>query len=217
MIKFQRVFNLWSRHGNCIWKKSRENNSESMEARVVILICDILSWPVLHNWEVSWLFSKRYSSYGAYTKLHLKQSRGNNSEGTKARVFILVRDTLSWSVLHKYEVSWLCSKGYLSYKAETKLHLKPSRGNNSIVRKQELSFLYATHRHDLFYITEISWLYSKEYSSYKADMELHKKYQRGDNSKSIKGKALIFVRDTSSWPVLHNCEVSSKYFKWFSS
>ena len=31
------------------------------------------------------------------------------------------------------------------------MHLKPSRGNNSENMK-ELSFLYATHRHALFYI-----------------------------------------------------------------
>ena len=36
-----------------------------------------------------------YSSYGADTKLHLKPSRGNNSESMKARVAILVCDTSS--------------------------------------------------------------------------------------------------------------------------
>ena len=30
---------------------------------------------------------------------------------------------------------------------------KHDRGDNSKVIKRELSFLYATHRHDLFYIT----------------------------------------------------------------
>ena len=34
-----------------------------------------------------------------------------------------------------------------------KLHLKTSKGNNSKSMKRELSFLYMTHRHDLFYIT----------------------------------------------------------------
>ena len=34
-----------------------------------------------------------------------------------------------------------------------KLNLKPSRGNNSeSMKERELSFLYATHPHDLFYI-----------------------------------------------------------------
>ena len=34
-----------------------------------------------------------------------------------------------------------------------KLHLKPSREDNTDSMQQELSFLYVTHRHDLFYIT----------------------------------------------------------------
>ena len=46
---------------------------------------------------------------------------------------------------------------------------------------------------------------------------MHKKHQRGDNSKSMIVRALIFVRDTSSCPVPHNCEVSSIFSKWFSS
>ena len=74
----------------------------------------------------------------------------------KARVVILVRDTLSWLDLHSCIVSWLYSKGY---------------------------------------------------SSYRADTDMHKKYRRGDNSKSIKVRYLIFVRYTSSWPVLHNWSI----------
>ena len=54
---------------------------------------------------VSWLYSKWFSSYGADTKLHLKPSRGNNSESMEARVVIPVRDTSSWPVLHSCEVS----------------------------------------------------------------------------------------------------------------
>ena len=99
--------------------------------RVVILVRDTLSWPVLHNCEVAWLYSKRFSSYGADMKLHLKPSRGNNSESMKARVVILVRDTSSWPVLHSCEVSWLHSKGYSSYWTDAKLHMKWSRGNKS--------------------------------------------------------------------------------------
>ena len=99
--------------------------------RVVILVLDTSSWPVLHNCEVSWSYSKQFSSYEADTKLHLKPSKGNNSESINARVFILLCDTSSWPVLHSCEVSWLYSKGYSSYRADTKLQLKWSRGNNS--------------------------------------------------------------------------------------
>ena len=48
-------------------------------------------------------------------------------------------------------------------------------------------------------------------------MNMHKKHQRVDNSKSIKVRALIFVRDISSCPVLHNCEVSLKYSECYLS
>ena len=80
-----------------------------------------------------------------------------------------------------------------------------------------LSFLYATHCHDLFYITEVSWLYSKGYSSYRADKTLHLKQSRGNNSESMKARVVILVNDTSSWPVLHNCEVSWLYSTGYSS
>ena len=59
-----------------------------------------------------------------------KHQRGNNSESTKGKVVILVRDTSSRPVLHKYEVSWLYSKGYLSYRAGTNMHKKHQRGDN---------------------------------------------------------------------------------------
>ena len=42
--------------------------------------------------------------------------------------------------------------GFLSYGADMKLPLKPSRGNNSESMEVELSFLYVTHQHYQFYI-----------------------------------------------------------------
>ena len=86
-------------------KPLRENNSVSMQVRVVIIVPDTLSRCVPHNCEVSWYNTKGFSSYGADTKLHLKQSRGNNSESMKARVAILVSNTSSRCVLHNCEVS----------------------------------------------------------------------------------------------------------------
>ena len=71
-----------------------------MKARVVIPARDTSSWSVLHNCQVSWLYSIGYSSYRADMKLHLKWSRGNNSESITERVAILVCDTSSWPVLH---------------------------------------------------------------------------------------------------------------------
>ena len=38
--------------------------------------------------------TKGHSGYGADINLHIKQSRGNNSESMKVRIVILIRDTL---------------------------------------------------------------------------------------------------------------------------
>ena len=84
------------------------------------------------------------------------------------------------------------------------------------VWKRELSFLYETYRHDLFYITvryhdyipkgiqvtEGTWICIIK--SIKGEIS-HKYYRDSSHS----------VCDTSPWPVLHNCEISSKYSKWF--
>ena len=41
--------------------------------------------------------------------------------------------------------------------------------------------------------------------------------KKGDNAKSKKGGVVIFVCDTLSGPVLHFCQVPSKYSKGYSS
>ena len=75
-----------------------------------------------------------------------------------------------------------------------------------------------THRHDLFYITvKYHYYIPKGIQVTEQTQICIKKHHRGDNSKSNKGRALFFVHDTSSWPVLHNCEVSLKYSKRYSS
>ena len=70
-----------------------------------IFVPDTSSRCVLHNCEVSLYDTKGVSSLEADTKLHLKQSRGNNSESMKVRVAILVPDIVSRCVLHNCKVS----------------------------------------------------------------------------------------------------------------
>ena len=48
---------------------------------------------------------KRFSRYRADTKLYQKQSKGNNSKNTQARVMVLVHDTSSRRGLQGYQVS----------------------------------------------------------------------------------------------------------------
>ena len=185
--------------------------------RVVIFICGTLSWPVLHNCEVSWLYSTWFLSYGADTKLHLKQLRRTNSESMKARVVILERDTLSWPVLHICEISWLYFKRLSRYGAVMKLHLKPSRGDNSeSMKARVVSFVRDTLSWLVLHNCEVLWLYSKRFLSYGAAKKLHLKPSRGNNSERMKAGVVILVRDTSSWPVLHNCEILWLYFKGYA-
>ena len=88
------------------------------------------------------------------------------------------------------------------------------KGKTQQVWKRKLSFLYKTHLHDLFYITVKYHNYNpKGIQVTKRTRIRIKKHKRGDNSKSNKARALIFVSDT----VLQNCEVSSKYSKRYSS
>ena len=84
--------------------------------------------------------------------------------------------------------------------------------------KRELSFLYAIYCHDLFYITVKYHDYiPKGMPVTERTRICIKKHQSGDKEKSNVARALVFVCDTSSWPVLHNCEVSSKYSERYSS
>ena len=103
MIIFQTVFKLWSGHGLHL-KPSRGNNSESMKPRVVILVRDTSSWPVLHNCEVSWLYSIWYSSYRRTRMCIKKHQRGDNSKSMKARALIFVRDRSSWPFQHNWSI-----------------------------------------------------------------------------------------------------------------
>ena len=71
-----------------------------------------------------------------------------------ARVVILLYDTLSCPVLYLYEVSSKYSKGYLTYRVDTKsMHNHCQILQREITKKitAELSFLYATGRLILFY------------------------------------------------------------------
>ena len=76
------------------------DNSKSKRDRVVILVCNLSSSPILHFYQVSSKYSKRYSCYRADTKSNLNTRRGDNSKRKVAKVAILVRDTWFHPVLH---------------------------------------------------------------------------------------------------------------------
>ena len=103
-------------------KYNKENNTKSKKDRVVILVRDTSSYPVLHFCQVPLKYSKGYSSYRANTKSFSNKTKGNNSKSKKGRVNILVRNTSSGPVLHFYQVSSKYSKGYSSYRADKKFY-----------------------------------------------------------------------------------------------
>ena len=101
-----------------ISNKTKGNNSKSKKARVVILVDEMLSHPVLHFYQVPSKYSEGYLSYRADTKSISNKTKGNNSKGKKVRVVILVHDTSLRPVLHFYHVSSKYSRGYSSYRAD---------------------------------------------------------------------------------------------------
>ena len=87
-----------------ISNKIKGDNSKSKKARVVILVHDMSSGPVLHFCQVPSKYFKRYSSYRADEKSVSNKTKGDNTKSKKAGVVILVHDLLSGPVLHFYQV-----------------------------------------------------------------------------------------------------------------
>ena len=94
---------------------TKGDNSKSKKGRVVILVGNTSSGPVLHFCQVSSKYSKGYLSYRADTKSFSNTTKGDNSKSKKARVVNLVCDTSSRPDLHFYQVSSKYSKGYSCY------------------------------------------------------------------------------------------------------
>ena len=99
-----------------------EITQKSKLSRVVILVRDTSSGPVLHFCQVPSKYSKECSFYRADTKSFLNKTKGDNSKSKKGRVVIFVRDTPSGPVLHFYEVSSKYSKGYSSYREDKRFY-----------------------------------------------------------------------------------------------
>ena len=81
----------------------KSNYSKSKKARVVILVCKMSSYPVLHSYQVSSKYSKGYSCYRVDTNSNTK--RGDNFKSKKAKVVVLKRDMSPHPVLHFYQES----------------------------------------------------------------------------------------------------------------
>ena len=80
-------------------------NSKSKEGRIVILVRNMLSCPILQFYQVPSKYSEGYFSYRADDKSISNKTKGYNTKCKKATVVILVHDTSSGPVLHFYQVS----------------------------------------------------------------------------------------------------------------
>ena len=97
-------------------------NAKSKKGRLVFLVRNMSSHPVLHFYQVTSKYSQGYWSYSVDKKSISNKTKGINSKSKKARVVILVHDTSSRPVVHFYQVSSIYSKGYSSYRADVKIY-----------------------------------------------------------------------------------------------
>ena len=122
---FQRVFDLPSGHeikGLSLSNITKGDNPKNKNGRVVTLVCDMSSGPILHFCQVPSKYSQGYSSYRADPKPFLNKIKGDNSKRKKARVVNLVCDTSSHPDLYFNQISSKYSKGYSSYRAAKKFY-----------------------------------------------------------------------------------------------
>ena len=68
--KYSKRYSNYSADTKTISNKTKGDNSKSKRARVVILVHDMSSYPVLHFYRVSAKYSQGYSSYRADKKFY---------------------------------------------------------------------------------------------------------------------------------------------------
>ena len=130
---------LWLINGLSLSYITKGDNAKSKKGRVVILVPDMSSGPVVHFYQVQSKYSKGYSSNRADTKYFSNKTKGDNSKSKKARVINLVCDTSSRPDLHFYHVSPKYSKGYSSYRADKKFYADVDANANGIHPKNNMS------------------------------------------------------------------------------
>ena len=101
---------------------TKGDNAKNKKDRVVILVRDTSSGPVLNFYQVPSKYSEGYWSYRADTKSFANKTKGDNSKSKKARVVNIVSNTPSCPDLHFYQVSSKYSKGYSSYRADKEFY-----------------------------------------------------------------------------------------------
>ena len=68
--KYSKEYSSYRKDTKSFSNKTKGGNSKSKKGRVVILVCDMLSDPVLHFYQVPLKYSKGYSSYRVDKKFY---------------------------------------------------------------------------------------------------------------------------------------------------
>ena len=84
---------------------TKGDNSKSKEGRVVSLVRNKSSCPILLFYKVPSKYSEGCSSYRTDKKSISNKTKGDSSKSKKARIVFLVCDMSSGPVLHFYQVS----------------------------------------------------------------------------------------------------------------
>ena len=116
--KMGRVQNTMKNYKRLFRKKLMFPPPTPNPTRVVILLGDTSSRPVLHFYQVSSKYYEGYRSCKADTKSYFNTRREDKSKSKKPRVVILVPNISSHPVLHFYQVSSKYSKGYSCCRAD---------------------------------------------------------------------------------------------------
>ena len=157
---FQRAFDLesWQEiNGLSLSNITKGDNVKSKKGRVVILVCDMSSCPVLHFCQVPSKYSKGYSSYRADEKYISNKTKEITPKVRKPELsFLYVTHHLvlfyistnyhknipkGIQLTERTQYQWIITVKY------NKRDIMPK------VRKEELSFLYKTCCLVLFYIS----------------------------------------------------------------
>ena len=140
-------------------------------------------------------------------------TKGDNTKSKKGRVVILVRDMSLGPVLHFCQVPSKYSKGYSSYRADTKSFANKTKGDNSKSKKGRVVILVCdTLSGPVLHFYQVSSKYSKGYSSYRADKKFYADANADANGirpKSnlsplptlVGGDIIIFQRTIGFWIV----------------
>ena len=151
-------------------KKSNSNtrrgdNSKSKKKPKVSFLYVMSSGPVLHYYQVSSKYSKECSTYIVDTKsIHIQCQIYQKETTPKVRkaVVILVHNMSSGPVLHFCQVPSKYSKGYSSYRADTKSFSNKTKGDNSKSWKARVVNLVCdTSSHPDLHFYQVSSKYSK--------------------------------------------------------